>query len=49
MLTVREDLPDKLSAFEAGVDDYVTKPFKQEEMVGRVRALLQRAEPWRNS
>ena len=43
MLTVRRELPNKLSAFEAGVDDYVTKPFQSEEVVARVRALLARS------
>lgn len=47
MLTVRESLPDKLSAFDAGVDDYLTKPFKPDELVARVRAVLARSQGWR--
>jgi len=34
---------DRIVAFEAGVDDYVTKPFFGRELAGRVRAVLRRA------
>jgi DNA-binding response OmpR family regulator len=36
---------DRIVAFEAGVDDYVTKPFFARELAGRVRAVLRRADP----
>jgi two-component system OmpR family response regulator len=42
-LTARDALTDRLSGFEAGGDDYVTKPFAFEELVARLRALLRRA------
>jgi two-component system, OmpR family, response regulator len=42
-LTAREGLTDRLSAFNAGGDDYVTKPFDIEEIVARINALLRRA------
>ncbi|TDM03986.1 response regulator transcription factor [Macrococcus carouselicus] len=42
MLTARSELSDKRSAFEAGTDDYVTKPFLVEELVFRVNAVLSR-------
>ena len=38
-----EDL--KVSALDAGADDYVTKPFKVEEFLARMRALMRRAGP----
>jgi len=34
----------QLNGFEAGADDYLTKPFKIQELVGRVEKLLQRRE-----
>lgn len=43
LLTARAQEGDKLLGFEAGVDDYVTKPFSPRELVARVRALLRRA------
>ena len=42
MLTSSEDKDVKLRAFEAGADDYVTKPFDMEEVVARTRALVRR-------
>jgi two-component system response regulator MprA len=44
-LTARDALPDRLSGFEAGGDDYVTKPFAFSEVIVRLRALLRRARP----
>src|SRR4051812_7903623 len=45
-LTARGQLTDKLSAFHAGGDDYLTKPFALAELLVRVHALLKRrAEP----
>ena len=41
-LTARGQLTDKLSAFRAGGDDYLTKPFALAELLARVRALLKR-------
>lgn len=42
-LTARDALPDRLSGFHAGGDDYLTKPFALAELVVRVQALLRRA------
>ena len=42
-LTARGTLPDRLSGFEAGGDDYVTKPFVFAEVVARLHALARRA------
>lgn len=44
MLTARTEEMDKLAGFEAGADDYLTKPFSPRELVARVKALLRRIE-----
>jgi two-component system OmpR family response regulator len=44
-LTARDALPDRLSGFHAGGDDYLTKPFALAELLVRVLALLARANP----
>ncbi len=43
MLTARAEEADTLAGFEAGVDDYVGKPFSVRELMARVRAVLRRA------
>ncbi len=43
MLTARDDDLEKIAGFEAGADDYLTKPFNPRELVARVRAILRRA------
>jgi two-component system OmpR family response regulator len=43
MLTARTRWHEKLAGFDAGADDYLTKPFQMEELVVRVRALIRRA------
>jgi DNA-binding response OmpR family regulator len=40
ILTARGDLSDKVGGFNLGADDYVTKPFRFEELLARVRARL---------
>jgi DNA-binding response OmpR family regulator len=40
ILTARDDISDKISGFENGADDYLTKPFRFEELLARVRARL---------
>ena len=42
-LTAKSDTEDKVKGFEAGCDDYLTKPFSSEEFLVRVKALLKRA------
>ncbi len=44
-LTGRGSIVDKIEGFEAGADDYITKPFDLRELELRVRALLRRAHP----
>lgn len=43
ILTARDRWSDKVQGFDAGADDYVSKPFHMEEVLARVRALLRRA------
>jgi len=40
ILTARDDVRDKVQALDGGADDYVTKPFRFEELVARIRARL---------
>ena len=43
ILTARGRWQDKVEGLDAGADDYVVKPFHQEELLARVKALLRRA------
>ena len=40
ILTARDSVEDTVAGFEGGADDYVTKPFRFEELLARVRARL---------
>ena len=42
MLTARSDAPDRIAGLEAGVDDYLTKPFEPRELMLRIAAILRR-------
>jgi len=44
MLTAKARDADKLKGFDAGADDYLTKPFNSKELVARVRAVLRRSK-----
>ena len=43
ILTARGRWSEKMAGFNAGADDYMTKPFEMEEVVYRLRALIRRA------
>lgn len=43
MLTARSEMIDKLTGFEAGADDYLTKPFEMMELIARIKALIRRS------
>jgi two-component system response regulator MprA len=43
MLTARAAVRDRVAGLEAGADDYLVKPFANEELIARLRALLRRA------
>ena len=42
MLTARASIDDRITGFDAGADDYLTKPFAFRELLARIRALLRR-------
>jgi DNA-binding response OmpR family regulator len=42
VLTARDSIGDKVQQFEAGADDYLTKPFAYAELIVRIKALLRR-------
>ncbi len=47
MLTAARTLGDRVTGFEIGADDYLSKPFEFPELVARLRALERRTEPAR--
>ena len=44
VVSAKDSLTDKLSGFELGADDYLTKPFHMEELNARIHALIRRRD-----
>ena len=42
MLSARKEEFDKLTGFDLGIDDYMTKPFSPKELIARIKAILKR-------
>jgi two-component system phosphate regulon response regulator PhoB len=42
LLTAKSDEDDKVNGFDAGIDDYVVKPFSPRELIARIKAVLRR-------
>ena len=49
MLSARGEEYDKLSGFDLGIDDYITKPFSPKELMARIKAVLARSGKNRDS
>jgi len=45
MLTARVEVSDRVAGLDAGADDYLVKPFDNDELKARLRALLRRSGP----
>jgi DNA-binding response OmpR family regulator len=43
MLTARDAVEDRVNGLDSGADDYLIKPFQEEELVARIRSLLRRS------
>lgn len=49
VLSARSEEFDKLTGFELGIDDYVTKPFSPKELMARIKAVLKRSKNIKDS
>ncbi|CAN0490840.1 unnamed protein product, partial [Phaeothamnion confervicola] len=45
MLTARSETEERIEGLEAGVDDYITKPFEPRELILRIKNILRRGRP----
>jgi two-component system response regulator MprA len=48
MLTAKDSVQDRVQGLDEGADDYLVKPYKEEELLARMRALLRRTQTERN-
>ena len=44
LLTARDSVEDRVAGLDSGADDYLVKPFAEEELIARIRALLRRGD-----
>lgn len=49
MITVHDELEEKIDILGAGADDYLTKPFVFSELLARIKAVLRRPKNWEKS
>lgn len=49
LVTARDETEDKVTGLNLGSDDYITKPFKIEELLARINAVLRRSEKVRKA
>lgn len=49
VVTARSDIVDRVQALNSGADDYIVKPFSDDELIARVRALGRRSRPMREN
>ena len=48
MLTAKDEISDKVVGLDYGADDYMTKPFSNEELIARIKALIRRTKKRNN-
>lgn len=48
MLTAKDSLDEKISGFEVGADDYITKPFAFEELLARIKVMQRRTNTYQD-